>query len=63
MVITQKPHVLISKILGIFRNKCGVAKKQHFKHLGCSNQYSKYSCMNVLNDDCIWGETCTKFTG
>ncbi|CAD8057952.1 unnamed protein product [Paramecium primaurelia] len=45
----------------LFTSKCQLAKKQHFKNLGCSIKYSKYGCMNVQKKDCIWNKGCYEY--
>ncbi|CAK82294.1 unnamed protein product (macronuclear) [Paramecium tetraurelia] len=46
----------------IFGKRCVSIKPTHLAKLGCYERFSKYSCTNVANKDCIWnGNKCTEY--
>ncbi|CAK70332.1 unnamed protein product (macronuclear) [Paramecium tetraurelia] len=47
--------------LGLFIEKCIQVTNLQLKTLGCNLNFSKFSCLNVLNQDCMWQEYCQEF--
>ncbi|CAD8057203.1 unnamed protein product [Paramecium primaurelia] len=59
--IAQQIDKQNNEVRCLFQNKCMQTTNLHLITLGCDPNFSKFSCLNVINQDCIWQGECKQY--